>query len=282
MSKLKDNIIKNYLKKVDLIKKYNKSYYDKDAPTISDHKYDDLKKETLELEKKYQFLEKYESIQNKVGFKPSSKFNKIKHSKPMLSLSNAFDYNDIKDFSKKINNYLNNKNLDFSFSLEPKIDGISASLTYKDGILIRGLSRGDGETGEDILENLKTIKQIPHTIRSKDMPKILEVRGEVYIGKKDFEKIKNKFANPRNAAGGSLRQKKSTSTAKIPLKFFAYGFGQVEPFVFKKQSNFLKKINEWGFKTNPYNFLAKNLNEINEQYNKIEKTKKIYTIFHYH
>jgi DNA ligase (NAD+) len=268
-----DNIIKNYLEKVKLIEKYNKYYYDKDAPEISDQKYDELKKETLELEKKYLFLKKYGSINNKIGFKPSSKFNKIEHSKPMLSLENAFDKNDIKNFAKKISNYLNNIDINLSFSLEPKIDGISASLTYKDGILVRGLSRGDGEIGEDILENLKTIKQIPHSIKGKEIPKIFEIRGEVYIGKKDFEKLKDKFANPRNAAGGSLRQKKSTSTAKIPLKFLAYGFGKVEPFVFKKQSNFLKKINEWGFKTNPYNFLAKNLNEINEQYNKIEKIR---------
>jgi DNA ligase (NAD+) len=273
MSSKDDNIIKNYLNKVKLIEKFNKSYYDKDKPDISDQKYDELKRATLELETKHLFLKKYGSIKNKIGFKPSKKFNKIKHSKPMLSLSNAFDSNDIKDFVKKIDNYLNNKNTGSSYSLEPKIDGISASLTYKNGILTRGLSRGDGETGEDILLNLKTIKQIPHTINANDVPKILEIRGEVYIGNKDFEKIKDKFANPRNAAGGSLRQKNSLVTAKIPLKFFAYGFGEVEPFIFNKQSNFLKKINEWGFKTNPYNFLAKNLEEIDNQYNKIEKIR---------
>jgi DNA ligase (NAD+) len=268
-----DSVIKNYLKKVKLIEKYNKFYYDKDIPAVSDHKYDELKKETLELEKKYLFLKKFESINNKVGFKPSSKFNKIKHSKPMLSLANAFNNNDIKDFEKKINNYLNNTNLNISFSVEPKIDGISASLTYKNGALVRGLSRGDGDIGEDILKNLKTIKQIPHSIKSKDVPKIFEIRGEVYIGKKDFEKIKDKFANPRNAAGGSLRQKESTNTGKIPLKFMAYGFGEVKPFILKKQSEFLKKINEWGFKTNPHNFLAKNTKEIYDQYNKIEKNR---------
>ena len=139
MSTKEDNIIKNYLDKVKLIKKYNKFYYDKDAPKISDKKYDELKKELLEFEKKYLFLKKYGSINSIVGYKPSSKFNKIKHSKPMLSLANAFDDNDIKDFAKKIDNYLNNKNLNLSFSLEPKIDGISASLTYKDGLLIQGL-----------------------------------------------------------------------------------------------------------------------------------------------
>ena len=273
MSSKDDAIIKTYLQKVKLIDKYNQSYYDKDSPDISDQRYDVLKKETLELEKKYLFLKKYSSVLNKIGFKPSSKFNKIKHSKPMLSLSNAFNSSDIKDFSKKINNYLNNKDLNLSFSLEPKIDGISASLTYKDGLLTRGLSRGDGETGEDILENLKTIKQIPHNINAKELPKFLEIRGEVYIGNKDFQKIKNKFANPRNAAGGSLRQKDSSMTAKIPLQFFAYGFGDVENFAFKKQSDFLKKLNVWGFKTNPYNFLAKNLKEIDDQYNKIEKIR---------
>ena len=270
MSSNNDNIIRNYLNKVKLIEKYNKSYHDKDAPDISDQKYDELKKETLELEIKHLFLKKYGSVNNKIGFKPSSKFNKIKHSKPMLSLANAFDDNGIKDFTKKIKNYLNNININLSFSIEPKIDGISASLTYKKGLLVKGLSRGDGEIGEDILENLKTIKQIPHKIMAKDVPNILEVRGEVYIGKKDFEKIKYKFANPRNAAGGSLRQKNSNNTAKIPLKFFVYGFGEIEPFFFKKQSDFLKKINEWGFETNPHNFLAKNHKEIDSTYKKIE------------
>jgi DNA ligase (NAD+) len=273
MPSKEDNIIKNYLKKVIKIEKHNKSYYDKDAPKITDHEYDVLKKEVLELEKNYLFLKKYSSVNSQVGFKPSSKFNKIKHSKPMLSLANAFESNDIKDFFKKINNYLNNNNLSLSYSLEPKIDGISASLTYKNGKLIRGLSRGDGETGEDILENLKTIKQIPHSINAKDVPKLLEVRGEVYIGKKDFEKIKDKFANPRNAAGGSLRQKNSNITANIPLQFLVYGFGDIYPSFFKKQSEFLKKINDWGFETNPYNFLAKNLKEIDRQHDKIEKIR---------
>ena len=273
MSKKEDDIIKNYLKKINLIEKHNKAYYGKDAPTVPDSKFDELKKNILDLEKKYTFLKKYGSINHKIGFKPSSKFNKVRHSKQMLSLANAFDNKDIKDFEKKINNYLNNKNLDLSFSTEPKIDGISASLTYKDGILVQGLSRGDGETGEDILKNLKTIKQIPHNIKARDVPKFFEIRGEVYIGKKDFERIKNKFANPRNAAGGSLRQKDSSVTAKVPLKFLAYGFGKIEPFIFKKQSDFLRQINEWGFETNPNNFLAKSLQEIEVQYKKIEKIR---------
>ena len=238
MPKKEDNITKNYLKKIKLIEQYNKFYYDQDSPSVSDQQYDDLKKEIIELEKKNSFLKKYGLIGTKVGFKASSKFNKIKHAKPMLSLANAFDSIDIEDFIKKINNYLNNKKLNLSFSLEPKIDGISASLTYKNGLLVRGLSRGDGEIGEDILENLKTIKQIPSRITGKDIPKILEIRGEVYIGKKNFEQIQDKFANPRNAAGGSLRQKNSLVTAKIPLQFFAYGFGEIEPLIFYYLDNY--------------------------------------------
>ena len=273
MSKDKDNIIKNYLKKINLIDKYNQSYYEKDSPVVTDHQFDELKKDILDLEKKYSYLTEYGSITSRVGYKPSSKFAKIKHSKPMLSLANAFDHLDIEEFEKKIKNYLNNKNLDLSFSLEPKIDGISASLTYKNGLLTRGLSRGDGETGEDILENLKTIEQIPKKIKANNLPEILEIRGEVYIGKKDFNKIKDKFANPRNAAGGSLRQKDPKITSSMPLQFFAYGFGEINPFKFDKQTNFLEQVNKWGFKTNPYNFLAKNIDEVKKKYNEIEKVR---------
>ena len=244
MSKKDEGITKDYLKKIKLLDQHNKFYHDKDSPIVTDAQYDNLKKKIIKLEKKNSFLKKYSPISNTIGFKPSSKFAKIKHAKPMLSLSNAFNFDDIEDFVKKINNYLNNKKLDLTFSIEPKIDGISASLTYKDGVLTRGLSRGDGTTGEDILTNLQTIKQIPKKISGKNIPKILEIRGEVYIGKKDFEKIKDKFANPRNAAGGSLRQKNSAMTAKIPLQFFAYAFGEVSPLIFKNQSGFLKKINE--------------------------------------
>ena len=271
--KKKDDIIKYYLKKKKLLNKHNKLYYDKDSPVVNDELYDDLKKEVAELEQKNIYLRKYGPTSNSVGFKPSSKFTKIKHSKPMLSLANAFSIGDINDFIKKINNYLNNKDLSLSFSLEPKIDGISASLTYNNGLLVKGVSRGDGTFGEDILENLKTIKQIPHKISGKDIPKTFEIRGEVYIGKKDFFKIKEKFANPRNAAGGSLRQKNSNVTAKIPLQFFAYAFGEIDPLSFKNQTDFLKKINEWGFKTNSLNQLAKNIADIESQYNKIEKIR---------
>ena len=191
----------------------------------------------------------------------------------MLSLSNAFNKNDMEDFLKKINNFLNIKNYLIETFAEPKIDGISATLIYKKGLLIQGLSRGDGVIGENILENLKTISGIPTKIKSSEIPNLLEIRCEIFIGKKDFIKIKDKFANPRNAAGGSLRQKDPNATSKIPLKYFAYGFGAVEPMVFKTQSEFLKKIREWGFVVNPLSKITKGINEIQEQHSYIDQLR---------
>ena len=271
--KKKTEIIKKFKKGLTEIKKYNNLYYNKDKPAISDNDYDKLKLEILKLEKKYLFLKKFGSIEKIVGAPPLNKFKKIKHLRPMLSLSNAFDEEDMKDFKKKINNFLNKKNIDIEFFAEPKIDGISATLIYENGVLIKGLSRGDGATGEDILQNLKTIKSIPKKIESNQVPRLLEIRCEIFIGKKDFIKIKDNFANPRNAAGGSLRQKNSDETAKIPLKYFAYGFGAVEPMNFKTQSDFLKKINEWNFSTNPLSKIVNNLKEVQDNYLKIDQMR---------
>ena len=273
MKKNKNKILEDYSKKVSLLKKYNKEYFDKDAPSITDSKYDSFKKEIIELENKYNFLKTSQSIQNLIGSEPSNKFKKIKHSKPMLSLSNAFNLEDMKDFIKKVKNFLKIDRNNFELSSEPKIDGISAALTYKNGRLIKGLSRGDGFVGEDILENLKTIETIPKKIDDKKVPDILEVRGEVYIGKRDFVKIKDKFANPRNAAGGSLRQKNPKATSKIPLKFLAYAFGELKPMKFLTQSDYISELKKWGFKTNPLNCVVKNFEEIQNNYNDIENKR---------
>ena len=203
----KREIIKKFNQKIRDFKKHNENYYNKDNPKISDSEYDKIKKEIIELENKYSFLKKIGSVENIVGATPLNKFKKVKHLSPMLSLSNAFNKNDMSDFLKKINNYLNINKKYVELFAEPKIDGISATLVYEKGILKKGLSRGDGKIGEDILENLKTIKSIPKKLEDKDIPDLLEIRCEVFIGKKNFSKIKNNFANPRNAAGGSLRQK---------------------------------------------------------------------------
>ena len=155
----------------------------------------------------------------------------------MLSLSNAFDIEDLKNFEKRIFNYLNKK-IEVEYSVEPKIDGISASLTYKNGYLVLGTSRGDGTTGEIITENLKTIKDIPQKISNKDFPNNIDIRGEVFIKKNDFDSLKNNFANPRNAASGSLRQKNPEETRKIPLNFIAYTYGYFESNKIKNNQNF--------------------------------------------
>ncbi len=264
----KKKITENYKKKIESLKKHNSLYFDKDKPEITDSEYDTLKKEINATEKKYNFLKKLNLNKNIIGSPPSNKFKKINHLKPMLSLSNAFDKKDMLDFLKKINNFLNLKDNDIELYCEPKIDGISATLIYEKGILTKGLSRGDGVVGEDILENLKTISNIPQKIQSKNIPNLIEIRCEVFISKKNFSSMKASFANPRNAAGGSLRQKNPKETAKIPLTYFAYGFGAIEPMTFSKQSEFLKKINEWGFNINE---LSKNINGIEEIENQHKK-----------
>ena len=238
----RQSILKDYNKQKKKLLKYNHHYFNLDSPLVSDSKYDQIKKEIIKMEQDFSYLKKEKSIQDLIGAPVTKKFRKIKHSKPMLSLSNTFNADGMEDFISKVSNYLNIKNKDFKFSSELKIDGISASLVYEKGVLTKGLSRGDGITGEDILENLKTIMDIPKKISDINLPKILEVRGEVYIGKKDFKKIKKNFANPRNAAGGSLRQKNPKETKKIPLKFFAYGFGNISPMIYKTQSEFIKNF----------------------------------------
>ena len=197
----------------------------------------------LILETKYNFLNSKDSPSNVVGFKPSKNFKKSLHKIPMLSLGNAFSEEDLINFEKKITNYLSIKNdFEIFYSAEPKIDGISASLTFKNGKFYKGLSRGDGKEGEDITENLKTLKDIPKKITHKDFPEEIDIRGEVFIKNSDFEKLKNKFANPRNAASGSLRQKDPNDTKKIPLKFIAYTYGFEKGLKIKNQTDFLKNL----------------------------------------
>ena len=270
----KKEIENQYKKKIKIIKKYNKYYYDKSEPKVTDKEYDELKKEILSLELKYNFLQSKYSPSKIVGFKPSKNFEKKLHRVPMLSLANAFDEKDLINFEKRILNYISeNENFDIYYSCEPKIDGISASLSYKNGKLISGLSRGDGKEGEDITRNIKTIKDIPKKILSKDFPKEIDIRGEVFIQNSDFVFLKEKFANPRNAASGSLRQKNSEDTGKIPLKFIAYTFGYEKGMEVENQFEYLKKLDEWGFKTNPLNKLIKGTKNLMSNHSIIEKKR---------
>jgi len=268
-------ITKKYLKKIQLIQKYNEEYYSKNKPTVTDQAYDDLKKSIIDLENKYKFLKNKKSPSESVGFKPSKNFKKIKHKIPMLSLNNAFYEEDLHNFEKKILNFLSlNNSSKIEYSAEPKIDGISASLMYENGKFIKGLSRGDGKDGEDITENLKTINDIPMIVESKDFPNEIDIRGEVFIQNNDFKKIKDKFANPRNAASGSLRQKDSTITSKIPLKFIAYTHGHTNNMKIKTQSEFLNYLKLWGFKINTLNKVIKDVKNLIVHHKKIEEKRK--------
>ncbi len=269
-----DKIKKYYSKKIKLFEKYNQFYYDKSDPLVSDQEFDNLKNEIIELEKKYPIIKSSKSPSEIVGFKPSKTFKKVFHKIPMLSLGNAFGKEDLENFEKKILNYLNkDRNFKIEYSAEPKIDGISASLIYVNGKFETGLSRGDGKEGEDITANLKTIKDIPKIITDKNFPSEIDIRGEVFIQNSDFKKIENKFANPRNAASGSLRQKNPQDTKKIPLKFIAYTFGFEKGLKINTQKDFLKNLKKWGFKTNPFNITATGIINLLNNYDKIEKKR---------
>ena len=270
----KDKIIKDYKTKIRELIKNNKYYYEDNKPRIDDQEYDKLKNKILLLEKEYPFLRDSNSPSLKVGHKPSKNFKKVTHKVPMLSLGNAFSENDLNNFEKKILNYINDfKFEDIEYSAEPKIDGISASLIYKDGIFIKGLSRGDGKEGEDITENLKTIRDIPQKISYKNFPSEIDIRGEVFIKNSDFVTLNDRFANPRNAASGSLRQKDPKKTEKIPLKFIAYTYGFENGMNFKKQGEFLEHLSLWGFKTNPLNKVLKGIKNLMKNYTEIEKKR---------
>ena len=267
-------IEKEYNEKIKKLTKLNKFYFEKNNPKVDDREYDTLKKDILNLESRYSYLRSKNSPSVIVGYKPSKNFRKVSHRVPMLSLANAFDQDDLNNFEKKIMNYLNQTNrLEVEYSAEPKIDGISASLSYKNGNFITGLSRGDGKEGEDITENLKTINDIPQKILSRDFPSDIDIRGEIFIQNNDFKKLADKFANPRNAASGSLRQKNSLETKKIPLKFIAYTFGYEKELKITKQSEFLKKLKEWGFKTNPLNKTIKGIENLMKNYSEIENKR---------
>ena len=270
----KEKIKALYFDKITKLNECNKAYYDQDNPVISDYKYDGLKIEVLNLEKKYKFLKSKSSPIKTIGYKPSGKFKKIKHKIPMLSLSNAFSEKNVVDFLKKIKNFLKlNNDHEVEIIAEPKIDGISASLHYINGQLKLGLSRGDGITGEDITSNLKTIQNIPIKLKGKKFPVHIELRGEVYISKKDFKNISHKFANPRNAAGGSLRQKDPLETKKIPLQFIPYGFGFVKEKLFKTQSEFLEFLKKWGFKVSQHINVFNNIEDLIKNYIDLENKR---------
>ena len=267
----------------NLIRKHDYSYYVEDDPTISDLEYDNLFKELLALENKYPEITDPDSPSQRVGIKPVSGFETFNHKKQMLSLSNVFSEEDLEDFFKRIEKRMLGIN-DYSFFCEPKMDGAAVSLIYKNGILEKGITRGDGQIGEDVTSNIKTIKSIPQKlIKNEDIeiPNYLEVRGEIYISKKDFEKL-NKialkkgeklFANPRNAASGSLRQLDPRITNTRPLSFVVHGLGDSSDIKFSTLKEFFETIKSFGLPTSNLNDQAKNIKECLKYYGKVLNTR---------
>lgn len=243
----------------DAIERADALYHQQDAPELTDADYDELRRRYERLANRFPDIKPTNGPEHRVGFAPAEGFAKVTHARPMLSLSNAFDGDDVREFDKRIRRFLNlSEDEPVAFVAEPKIDGLSASLRYENGKLVLGATRGDGTEGEDITRNLRTIEEIPASLPS-DVPGVLEVRGEVYMRKDDFLAMNERqaqrgdklFANPRNAAAGSLRQLDSSITASRPLKFFAYSWGEISDDFAETQWGFLEKLESWGFKTNP-------------------------------
>jgi DNA ligase (NAD+) len=238
---------------------HDKRYYQDDAPTVSDAEYDALRRRYQAIEARFPDLRTLQSLTAKVGAAPARGFAKVRHGVPMLSLDNAFSDDDVTEFVARIRRFLRlSDDEKVVFTAEPKIDGLSLSLRYEEGALVRGATRGDGSEGEDVTANVKTVKAIPHKLKGK-APAVCEVRGEVYMTKQDFLALNKRqadaggqvFANPRNSAAGSLRQKDPSITASRPLGFFAYAWGEITAMPAQTQSGMLKWFDKAGFDTNP-------------------------------
>lgn len=263
-----------------VIRSANLAYYQNDAPTIADSDYDQLRLKLQALEQAFPALTSEASVTQQVGAPAAEGFQKIVHAEPMLSLANAFSIEDVRDFDHSLKRYLGlDRQASLSYTAEPKIDGLSLSLRYENGDLIHAATRGDGAVGENVTQNALTIADIPH--RVVDAPSILEVRGEVYIAHSDFEQMNAQqidgglkpYANPRNAAAGSLRQLDPSITAQRPLRFFAYAWGELSQPLADTQMASLDRLSNLGFVTNPLTRLCESIEEIAQNYSDIEKNR---------
>jgi DNA ligase (NAD+) len=266
-----------------LIHHHDFRYYVLDDPEVSDQAYDTLYQELVALEEKFPDLRESDSPTQRVPGKALGQFNKVKHRMPMLSLSNALAEEEFTAFDERAHRFLDvSEKTDLEYFVELKFDGLSLNLTYEDGKLVCAATRGDGETGEDVTQNVRTIKSVPLRLNTKNPPKLVEVRGEAILPIKDFEKLNEEqakkgqklFANPRNAAAGSLRQLNSTITASRPLTVFTYGIGQVEGAKFQTMAQYQETLHEWGFRTGKWKEICKGPGPVLKFYRKIEKIRE--------
>jgi DNA ligase (NAD+) len=257
---------------------HDQHYHQDDAPRITDAEYDALKHRNLEIEARFPELIRSDSPSARVGYAPSDKFTKYTHSVPMLSLDNAFSETDVEDFVGRLRRFLGlSDDIVIPVTAEPKIDGLSASLRYENGVLVNGATRGDGQIGENVTENLRTVKNIPQRLKGSGWPEIIEIRGEVYMAHADFKALNERildtgrqFANPRNAAAGSLRQLDARITAERPLKFFAYAWGEISEPVAETQLEMIEKFKAWGFAINPLMQRCDSVKDLVTVYREIE------------
>ena len=261
---------------------HDKRYYQEDAPTVTDAEYDALRQRNAAIEARFPDLVRADSPSKKVGAAPTGKFKKVRHALPMLSLDNAFAQQDVVDFVMRIRRFLKlSEDEKLAFSAEPKIDGLSMSLRYEGGELVTAATRGDGAEGEDVTANIRTLEDVPKKLKGRNIPDICEVRGEVYMTKHAFLALNERqkaagdtiFANPRNSAAGSLRQKDPKVTASRPLGFFAYAWGEMSAMPADTQSGMIKWFEACGFKTNPLTKLCRTTEELIAFHRKIEEER---------
>ncbi len=258
---------------------HDRRYYQEDAPSVSDAEYDRLRQRYSAIEARFPQLRTATSLTQRIGAAPSARFAKVRHAVPMLSLDNAFAEDDVRDFVGRIRRFLRlSDGEEIAFSAEPKIDGLSMSLRYERGMLVSGATRGDGNEGEDVTANIRTLADVPQRLKGSGIPAICEVRGEVYMTKHAFLALNKRqaetggqiFANPRNSAAGSLRQKDPSITAARPLGFFAYSWGEMSEMPAETQSTMIKWFERCGFKTNPLTKLCRGLDALLKFHHEIE------------
>jgi DNA ligase (NAD+) len=264
------------------IARHDALYHGKDNPEITDAAYDALQRRNLAIEQRFPDLVREDSPSTRIGFGPSEKFAKITHSLPMLSLDNAFSDDDIREFAVRVRRFLKlAPDAPLELTAEPKIDGLSLSLRYEKGRLVSAATRGDGTVGEDVTANARTVTDIPTVLSGSNIPEIVEIRGEIYMTLDAFRTLnarmeaedKPVYVNPRNTAAGSLRQLDSSVTARRPLKFFAYAWGEITEMPATTQMEMVKKIERWGFKTNPLMAVFEEIEPLIEHYHKIEEER---------
>jgi len=264
------------------IAKHDEAYHGRDKPVISDADYDKLRKRNTQIEARFPDLIREDSPSGRVGSAPSEKFDKVRHAVRMLSLGNAFTDEDVKEFGLRIARFLRpGPDEELAYTAEPKIDGLSASIRYEKGELVMAATRGDGEEGENVTRNVRTIADIPHKLKTKSPPDVFEVRGEIYMSHAAFAALndqqaeagKDPFANPRNAAAGSLRQLDPAITASRPLQFFAYAWGEVSDLPVGTQAEAVQLLGDYGFSINPLMKRCSSTVEMIDHYHAIEEQR---------